>query len=285
MSIVATADRREVFRDDGHVSVRSWVKASIRAADHDVTQRVRTARLCADRAGVPRRLAAGRLGVAQVRELARAHANPRCGDQLAAVVDELVDLAETHHPRGVRPGRAPLGAARRRRRRPPRPRGRPRRPDGADGPGRGHRVSRRPCRRRPVRGDERGVRPVRPGRVRRRVGRAARPGSATTPARACSNAPKPSAGPTPWPRSSTGPPPPTPPPRIRNRSSTSSSTRPCTKPSWPPWPPVSAVQFDPDRPRPPTLPHHHRCPPRPRRRRHRLLRRTRPPGRARRRRA
>jgi hypothetical protein len=41
-------------------------------------------------------LAAGRLGVAQVRELARAHANPRCGDQLAAVVDGLVDLAETH---------------------------------------------------------------------------------------------------------------------------------------------------------------------------------------------
>ena len=96
VSIVATADRRDVFRDDGHVSVRSWVKASVRAADHDVTHRVRTARLCADLPVCHDELAAGRLGVAQVRELARAHANPRCGDQLAAVVDGLVDLAETH---------------------------------------------------------------------------------------------------------------------------------------------------------------------------------------------
>jgi hypothetical protein len=34
--------------------------------------------------------------VDQVRELARAHANPRCGDQLTEVVDELVQLAQCH---------------------------------------------------------------------------------------------------------------------------------------------------------------------------------------------
>jgi Domain of unknown function (DUF222) len=96
VSIVASADRREAFRDDGHVSVRGWVKASIRMSDGEVTHRVRTARLCADLPVCHDELAAGRLGVAQVRELARAHANPRCGDQLAAVVDGLVDLAETH---------------------------------------------------------------------------------------------------------------------------------------------------------------------------------------------
>jgi hypothetical protein len=64
-SIVATADRREEFGEDGHVSVRGWVKASIRLADHTVTQRVRTAKLCA---AVPRchgRRAAGALGVDQ----------------------------------------------------------------------------------------------------------------------------------------------------------------------------------------------------------------------------
>jgi hypothetical protein len=94
-SIVASADRREVFGEDGHVSVRGWVKASIRVADHTVTQRVRTAKLCA---ALPRchvELAAGALGVDQVHELARAFANPRCGAELATVIEPLVSLAET----------------------------------------------------------------------------------------------------------------------------------------------------------------------------------------------
>ena len=95
VSIVATADRRELFREDAHVSVRGWVKASVRAADLDVKHRVRTAQLCAGLPVCHDELAAGRLGVAQVRELARAHSNPRCGDQLGAVIDELVELAET----------------------------------------------------------------------------------------------------------------------------------------------------------------------------------------------
>ena len=96
LSIVAIADRRELFREDGHVSVRSWVKASLRVADATVTHRVRTARLCADLPACHDELAAGRLGVDQVRELARAYANPRCGDQLTAVVGELVSLAQSH---------------------------------------------------------------------------------------------------------------------------------------------------------------------------------------------
>jgi hypothetical protein len=39
-------------------------------------------------------LAAGNLGVAQTHELARAHANPRCGEQLGDVADTLLDAAE-----------------------------------------------------------------------------------------------------------------------------------------------------------------------------------------------
>ena len=38
-------------------------------------------------------MAAGGVGVAQVRELARAHANPRCGEAIAEALDELVDSA------------------------------------------------------------------------------------------------------------------------------------------------------------------------------------------------
>ena len=95
-SIIATADRRELFREDGHASVRGWVKASIRVADATVIKRVRTARLCAELPACHDELAAGRLGVDQVRELARAYANPRCGDQLTDVVDELLPLASSH---------------------------------------------------------------------------------------------------------------------------------------------------------------------------------------------
>ena len=106
VSIVASADRREVFRDDGHVSVRGWMKASLRISDHTVTQRARTAKLCTALPHCHDELAAGRLGVDQVREFARAFANPRCGDQLASVLNPLMKLAEaTSHElfaRGVR---------------------------------------------------------------------------------------------------------------------------------------------------------------------------------------
>ena len=94
-TIVASVDRRELFSEDGHASVRGWVKASIRVSDATVTERVRTARLCRAVPQCHRELAAGRLGVDQVRVLARAHANPRCGDQLGSVIDPLLDLAET----------------------------------------------------------------------------------------------------------------------------------------------------------------------------------------------
>jgi hypothetical protein len=93
VAIVASADRRELFREDGHASVRGWVKASIRVSDRTVTQRVRTAKLCTALPQVQDRLAAGGLGVDQVRELARVHANPRCGDELGLVIYRLLDLS------------------------------------------------------------------------------------------------------------------------------------------------------------------------------------------------
>jgi Domain of unknown function (DUF222) len=93
VSIVASTDRRELFRDDGHVSVRGWVKASTRVSDHTVTHRVRTAKLCTALPECHAALARGELGVDQVRELARTHANPRCGGELATVIDRLLDLA------------------------------------------------------------------------------------------------------------------------------------------------------------------------------------------------
>ena len=122
MAVIATADRAGVYAEDGHVSVRGWTKATVRLSNAEVTHRIRT--------GAPRHrppecgvaLAAGALGVAQVRELARLHANPRCGDQLPIVVDTLLEFATTAAIRDVLSHHPALGTARRRRRRTPRPR-------------------------------------------------------------------------------------------------------------------------------------------------------------------
>jgi Domain of unknown function (DUF222) len=108
--MVATADRRELFREDGYASVRGWVKSSIRVSDQTVTHRVRTAKLVTSLPVCGEELAAGRLGVDQVRELARVHANPRCGDQLGAAVDELVRLAEI--PEALPYGKCSTGSCR-----------------------------------------------------------------------------------------------------------------------------------------------------------------------------
>ncbi len=106
-TIVASGDRRELFREDGHTSVRGWLKASLRISDVDVGHRVRTAKLVTSFPRCGRELAAGRLGVGQVRELARVYANPRCGEQLGGVVNELVHLARAHpHETFVRAVRA-----------------------------------------------------------------------------------------------------------------------------------------------------------------------------------
>jgi len=96
VSIVAEAERREVLTDDGHVGVRGWVKASLRISDGEVLQRVRSARLCADQPDVLASMRTGRLGVAQLRDLARVYANPRCRRLFGDAAPTLVDVATGH---------------------------------------------------------------------------------------------------------------------------------------------------------------------------------------------
>jgi len=91
--IIVAAEHREVFREDGHVSVRGWVKASVRLSDVEVTHRVRCARLTRRSPVWRAAMASGRLGVAQFRELARVGANRRCGDQLDEVAEAMVTVA------------------------------------------------------------------------------------------------------------------------------------------------------------------------------------------------
>jgi hypothetical protein len=76
------ADQTRVWADDGHRSVRGWALALTNTSGAEMMRRLQTMRALRDLAHVRQQLRDGEIGVCQVRELARAHANPRCRDQL-----------------------------------------------------------------------------------------------------------------------------------------------------------------------------------------------------------
>lgn len=94
---LAEVDRRGLPVGDGHRSVSSWARGQVRWSRADAAWRVKVAKLLAAEPEVAERLLDGRLGVAQVRELARVRANPRCGEQLTGeALVLLMDLAVKH---------------------------------------------------------------------------------------------------------------------------------------------------------------------------------------------
>jgi hypothetical protein len=98
VGVVRTADRAGVWTDDGHRSVRCagsmWCQATVNWSHSDTTHRLRSVTVLDDLAAVDEAFAAGEVGVAQVRELARARANPRCGDELFDCERVLLDQAQ-----------------------------------------------------------------------------------------------------------------------------------------------------------------------------------------------
>lgn len=95
LAVLDEVERSGAFRDDGHVTVGSWARATVNWSARETTDRVRGLHLCRLCPSVAGELSEGRLGVAQTFELARARANPRVGDQLAERVDELVGWGQT----------------------------------------------------------------------------------------------------------------------------------------------------------------------------------------------
>lgn len=95
VAVVDAAERSGAWRVDGHASVQGWARSVVRWSELESRDRVRTVRLFRDAPLVAAELSAGRLGVAQVRELARAHSNPRVGHLLAEAVPLLVSHAES----------------------------------------------------------------------------------------------------------------------------------------------------------------------------------------------
>jgi len=93
-ALVAVAEARAVYTADGHLTVQGWLRANANWSPAEVNAARRKARLVNDHPSVGDALLDGHIGVAQVAELARLRANPRCGDELGEVIDQLVDYGE-----------------------------------------------------------------------------------------------------------------------------------------------------------------------------------------------
>lgn len=89
------AERCGHFQNDGHRSAGSWMMATTNCTRGEATARVRSAHLMRELTAVADEFRAGRVGVAQVREIARLSANPRAGDQVVGSEEILLEAARS----------------------------------------------------------------------------------------------------------------------------------------------------------------------------------------------
>ncbi len=92
--VVAEAERRQVHLADGHRSTKGWLIANTNCSPARATRSRRLAKLVDSVPDAGNALHAGRIGIDQADELARARANPRCGERLSDSADILLDHAE-----------------------------------------------------------------------------------------------------------------------------------------------------------------------------------------------
>jgi Domain of unknown function (DUF222) len=91
VAVLDRADDTGHYRNDGHVSVRGWSMALTNASPVETKRRLQSMRALRELPAVARHLADGAIGVEQVREIAKLHANPRLRD---LVVDGDARLVE-----------------------------------------------------------------------------------------------------------------------------------------------------------------------------------------------
>lgn len=82
------------YRCDGHASIRQWVRSWSNWSDPHLARIIRGARLAHDHPKAFETLAAGGIGVDEYDTLAAVARNPRCGHQLADVLDLFCGLAD-----------------------------------------------------------------------------------------------------------------------------------------------------------------------------------------------
>lgn len=93
VDVIDVADRDRVFADDGHRTVRNWLVALTGISPAEAHRRCQTMRALRDLDELRERLRAGEVGVCQVRDLARVHANPRVRVRLRRAEHLLVATA------------------------------------------------------------------------------------------------------------------------------------------------------------------------------------------------
>src|SRR5215207_4071318 len=92
--VVGRSDRSAHFMLDGHRSVKAWTMAVTNCSPAEAARRDKTARLVHMWPEVGEQLRSAEIGVAQVHELARLGANPRCSKQLAESGAVLAEAAQ-----------------------------------------------------------------------------------------------------------------------------------------------------------------------------------------------
>lgn len=93
--VVATVSRRGLFRDDGCLSVASWLRKVVNVSHAEVRRIRRLAEFVGAHPAIVEHMRAGRLASAPAIRLADLHANPRVRDQLPFFLDALVHHAVT----------------------------------------------------------------------------------------------------------------------------------------------------------------------------------------------
>lgn len=93
VDVLDVADRERVWADDGHRAVRNWMIALTGVSPAEAHRRCQTMRALRDLEELRARLRAGEVGVCQVRELARVHANPRVRTRLGRAEELMVAVA------------------------------------------------------------------------------------------------------------------------------------------------------------------------------------------------
>jgi hypothetical protein len=93
-AVLAELERRRVHRVDGHATMWGLLRSSVGWSDRECRERMRVAHLCDRFAGAADGLLDARTPVANLTEIARAAANPRCGEAIDDQVGHLLNLAE-----------------------------------------------------------------------------------------------------------------------------------------------------------------------------------------------
>ena len=111
LGVIDHADREARFLADGHRSSAAWTRAVTNCSPADSRRRVRAARALRDLPYFREALQEGSVGVDQVHEVARLHANPRCGNQVAGASTSRVSCVASRNSRARNGERRESGRA------------------------------------------------------------------------------------------------------------------------------------------------------------------------------